>query len=211
MAILTPCKLKIIAWVLLVSIFSACAEGGNRQVGEAGIKDNSVDAAQLDSLSSRTTPDSAEDEAHQLDTIDISQYRKEVPPFKIRLVDGKGYTYKELDKTKPLILIYFQPDCPECQAFTAALSKRLDQLQRQQILMITFEDMHAVKAFDDTYKLSGHPNLKIGSEGYTFIVQKYYQIEHFPIVACFDSTGTLQRILNPRLAPEKLVDLLLAR
>ena len=210
MAILTPCKLKVIAWVLLVSIFSACAADGNRQVDEAGIKDSSAAAVQVDSVSSRATSSSG-DEGDQLDTIDISKYRKAIPPFKVRLVDGKGYTYKELDKTKPLILIYFQPDCPECQAFTAALSKRLKQLEGQQIIMITFEDMHAVKAFDDTYKLSGHPNLKIGSEGYTFIVQKYYQIEHFPIVACFDSAGTLQRILNPRLKPEKLVDLLLAR
>ena len=141
-------------------------------------------------------------------TIDISSYQKAIPPFKIRLVDGKGYTYKDLKKDKPLILVYFQPDCPECQAFTAALVKKLPSLTDKQIVMITFEDIKLVQAFDHKYQLSGHPNVRIGSEGYTFVVQKYYQIEHFPIVAVFDTKGQLKRIINPKLDPAAMIALL---
>lgn len=134
--------------------------------------------------------------------IDISQYKEKIAPFKIRLVDGKGYTYKDLDKNKETILVYFQPDCPECQAFAAALTKRASKIPEKQIVMICFATMQELKKFDKQYHLSEHPNIKIGSEGYTFVVQQYYQINHFPFVASYNKAGKLVRILNPNLKAE---------
>lgn len=145
------------------------------------------------------------------DTIDISRYRKDksgIPPFKIRLVDGKGYTYKDLKKDLPTLLIYFQPDCLHCQQFAAALEKRLPLLSDRQIVLISFAHIKEVSFFDRQYHLSSHPDVKIGSEGYTFLVQKYYQIEHFPFVACFDKQGKLVRVLNPELEPAAMAALL---
>lgn len=145
------------------------------------------------------------------DTIDISRFAKDksgIPPFKIRLVDGKGYTYKDLKKNLPTLLIYFQPDCLHCQQFAAALEKRLPLLSDRQIVLISFAHIKEVGAFDRQYHLSSHPDVKIGSEGYTFLVQKYYQIEHFPFVACFDKEGKLMRVLNPDLEPAAMAALL---
>lgn len=145
------------------------------------------------------------------DTIDISRYRKDqsgIPPFKIRLVDGKGYTYKDLKKGLPTLLIYFQPDCVHCQQFAAALEKRLPLISDRQIVLISFAHIKEVSVFDRQYHLSSHPDVKIGSEGYTFLVQKYYQIEHFPFVACFDKEGKLVRVLNPDLEPAAMAALL---
>jgi len=206
-------RVRLVCLVCLVSIFASCGSNTSRPGSKTADNDSSLHTVLAD------TPGRLENDSNrnartgpgnqpQSDTINISNYPKAIPPFKIRLVDGKGFTYKDLDKNKPLVLIYFQPDCPECQAFTAALAKKLPALKDLQIVMITFEDLKLVKAFDEKYHLSQHPNLKIGSEGYTFIVQKYYQIEHFPIVACFDPSGSLLRILNPGLDPERMVDLL---
>lgn len=70
--------------------------------------------------------------------------------------------------------------------------------------MISYQDIKEVKAFDEEYKLSSYPNIKIGSEGYTFIVQKYYNIQHFPFVAQYEKNGKLKKIISGQLKPEEI-------
>ena len=66
------------------------------------------------------------------------------------------------------------------------------------------KNLKEVKAFDDRYKLSGHQNIKVGSEGYTFVVQKYYNIQRFPFVAEYDKTGRLKKIIRGDVDPEDI-------
>jgi thioredoxin-related protein len=127
-----------------------------------------------------------------------------IAPFKIRLVNGEGFTYTQLKKNEPVILIYFSPTCDHCKSFTKAFLKRIDELQHDQIIMISYEHINAVKAFDEEYKLSSHQNIKIGSEGYTFVVQKYYNIQHFPFIAEYDKNGKPKKIVPWNLKPEEM-------
>ncbi len=127
-----------------------------------------------------------------------------IAPFRIRLTNGQGYTYEQLSKNKPVVLIYFSPTCDHCKEFTEAMLKRINKLQDKQFVMISYENLKEVKAFDDRYKLSGHQNIKVGSEGYTFVVQKYYNIQRFPFVAEYDKTGRLKKIIRGDVDPEDI-------
>lgn len=127
-----------------------------------------------------------------------------IAPFKIRLVTGEGFTYSQLKKDKPVILIYFSTTCDHCKTFTAAFLKRINKLKSSELIMISYEDIKEVKIFDQEYKLSSHPNIKIGSEGYTFVVQKYYNIQHFPFVAEYEKNGKLKKIIPWQLKPEEI-------
>ncbi|WP_170971077.1 peroxiredoxin family protein [Ilyomonas limi] len=118
-----------------------------------------------------------------------------IAPFKIRLVNGEGFTYSQLAKNKPTILVYFSPTCDHCKKFTEAMLKRKKELADRQIIMISYLPLNEVKQFDDEFHLSSYPNIKVGSEGYTFIVQKYYNIQQFPFVATYDKQGKLSKIV----------------
>jgi thioredoxin-related protein len=118
-----------------------------------------------------------------------------IAPFKITLVNGKTYTYKELAKGKPTILVYFSPTCDHCKHFTEAMLKRKKELADKQIVMVAYEPLNLVKKFDDEYHLSSNPNIKVGTEGYTFIIQKYYNVQRFPFVAEYDKKGKLAQIV----------------
>lgn len=130
-----------------------------------------------------------------------------IAPFKIRLVNGEGFTYQQLPKNTAVRLIYFSPGCDHCKAFTAAMLARLAKekpLRDKLIIMMSFEDIKEVQQFDRQYKLSSHPNIKIGSEGYTFVVQRYYNVQHFPFVAEYDRKGDLIKILPQEMTPEQM-------
>ncbi|WP_300599297.1 thioredoxin-like domain-containing protein [Niabella sp.] len=131
-----------------------------------------------------------------------------LPPFKIRLTNGDGFTYEQVDKSKPLVLIYFSPSCEHCGAFTEALLKQKKKWTNKQIIMISYAHIRDVQAFDRLYHLSEHPDIKIGSEGQTFIVQQYYQIQHFPFIALFNKQGRLIKVIRDRLTPEAMVQLM---
>lgn len=135
------------------------------------------------------------------------QYRKRIAtiaPFKIQLVNGKEYTYKDLDPDQPVVLIYFSPDCEECQQFTKALVKRMDDFKDRQLVFVTFQPLDQVTAFYKKNGLAKYPGLKMGTEGYSFTVQKYYKIDHFPFVASYDKSGHLERVYINNTEPEKL-------
>jgi thioredoxin-related protein len=132
------------------------------------------------------------------------QDKRGIAPFKIRLVNGEGFTYQQLPKHVAVRLVYFSPTCDHCKAFAAAMLARQKTLQDKMIIMISFEDIKEVQQFDRLYKLSAHSNIKIGSEGYTFIVQRYYQVEHFPFIAEYNKNGALTRILPQEMTPEQM-------
>lgn len=123
-----------------------------------------------------------------------------IAPFKIRLVNGEGFTYQQLAKDKATILVYFSPTCDHCKHFTEAMLKRKKELANKQIVMVTYLPLNQVKQFDEEFKLSANPNIKVGTEGYTFIVQKYYQVQSFPFVVEYDKKGKLNKIVkyNPK-------------
>lgn len=131
-------------------------------------------------------------------------YKRAIPPFKIRLVNGNGFTYEQVNRHKSLVLVYFSPTCEHCKEFTTALLKRKNELIGRQIIFISFEDLKEMKDFDNLFHLSSIANISIGSEGYTFIVQKYYQIQKFPFVAVFNKKGILVKVISEKLAPEQM-------
>ena len=135
----------------------------------------------------------------------FSQQKKAaIAPFKITLVDGKMYTANQLKKNTPTVLIYFSPDCDHCKNFTAELLKYKDALKNKQIVMVTYLPVSEIKPFDSTYHISSMPNFKIGTEGYTFIVRKYYDVQRFPFIALYDKQMKLIKTLSPTDKPEVL-------
>lgn len=127
-----------------------------------------------------------------------------IPPFKIRLTNGEGFTYEQVVKNQPLVLIYFSPSCEHCKEFTEALLKQKKKWANKQIVMISYVHIRDVQAFDRLYHLSEHPNIKIGSEGQTFVVQQFYQIQRFPLVALFNKQGKLMKVIPDKLTPEAM-------
>lgn len=131
--------------------------------------------------------------------------KKGMAPFKITLLNGKTYTYQQLKKNTPTVLIYFSPDCDHCKNFTAELLKHKDELKNRQIVMVTYLPVAEMKPFDSTYHITSMPNFIMGTEGYSFIVRKYYDVGLFPSIYIFNKEMQLVKTVKPSQTPEALV------
>ncbi|HEK20095.1 TlpA family protein disulfide reductase [Mucilaginibacter sp.] len=123
-----------------------------------------------------------------------------IAPFKILTTKDQNLTPADLPKNKPVVLIYFAPDCPHCQKLIRELKPDMDKLKKFEVVMITFTDIRMVKTFENDYGLDKYPNFILGTEGYTYTVQRYYQLKHTPFVAIYGKNGQLQQYFDK--APE---------
>ncbi|HEY9533358.1 MAG TPA: thioredoxin-like domain-containing protein [Mucilaginibacter sp.] len=133
-----------------------------------------------------------------------------IPPYRILKTDSTWATPANL-KHRRTVLIYFSPDCPHCQHLTMQMREKIKQFGDAQIVMITWSnnyDIRAIKSFVKEFNLTKYRNIIVGTEGYTYVVQKYYKIETTPYIAVFNANGTLSKAF--RKAPEQVDTLIKA-
>jgi thiol-disulfide isomerase/thioredoxin len=119
-----------------------------------------------------------------------SENLKKIAPFKILLENGKPYSASQLS-TGATILIYFSPDCAHCQDFTGDMLQNFNAVGNKQVVMVTSQRMEMLRPFILKYKISDYPNIKIGTEGDTRVVQAYYGVQHYPFIALYNKNGNL--------------------
>ena len=115
-----------------------------------------------------------------------------IPPYHILTTDSVYVTPADLKKNKPVMVIYFSPDCSHCQHLMYDMKPELDKLKGVQIVMITFvNQLKAIQVFKRDFDLAKYHNITIGTEGYTYVVQRYYNVKTTPYIAIYDKTGKL--------------------
>ena len=109
-----------------------------------------------------------------------------IPPFKILQTNGHFFEASQLDKTKPLVLIYFAPDCSHCQVLMESLFKNFAAFKKTQLVLVTFKPMSELQLFERQYNTASYPNIKTGTEGSTYYIRYYYNISNTPFTAVYN-------------------------
>ncbi len=131
-----------------------------------------------------------------------------IPAYRILTTDSNYATPANLKKHRKLMLIYFSPDCPHCQHLTEEMKPKIKELGDTQIVMITWSanfDIRAIKDFVRDYGLKKYPNITVGTEGYTFVVKNYFNVQTTPYIAIYNSNGKLAKAFDKGPEIDKLV------
>ncbi len=128
-----------------------------------------------------------------------------VPPFKITQADGKTFFAANLPLGKAIVIIYFSPDCEDCQQMTKELLKRINEIKNASIAMITSQPKDMVKKFVSEYQLAKYSNIFIGTEEDSYFVGKYYKIGQLPFMALYNKDGDLIKIYNKGVSIDDLL------
>jgi cytochrome oxidase Cu insertion factor (SCO1/SenC/PrrC family) len=115
----------------------------------------------------------------------------QIPTFQMKLSNGTTFSSSQVSKQKPLLIIYFAPDCEHCQILMNELFKKITDFKSAQILMVTFQPLTEVAWFEKKYQTAKYSNLKVGTEVPAFFFKNKYQLEHTPFTALFSKNGKL--------------------
>jgi len=137
----------------------------------------------------------------------LAAFSQSLPPFKMYRSDKTIFNAAELPKTKPVVLIYFDPDCDHCQKLMKELFLKIDAFKKAEIIMVTFKPVEEVAAFEKQHNTQKYPNIIVGTEGIGFYLRNYYGLMTMPFTALYDKKGNL----NYSYRKETFVDDLINR
>ena len=121
----------------------------------------------------------------------LYQVQKTPPPAVLLLTDSttKWNLKAKLEKDKPLLIIFFSPECDHCQHETEALIKNISKFNGIQIVMATTMPFGDMKAFAKKYQLAKH-GITVGKD-IAYIMPSYYEMKNLPYLAFYDKNKKL--------------------
>jgi arsenate reductase-like glutaredoxin family protein len=112
-----------------------------------------------------------------------------LPPFRMTQANGKIFKAEDLPMGKPIIIIYFSPECDHCEKLMKELLKRTEEFKKASIAMVTYLPVEKVVEFEKTYVLKKYSNIYAGTENSSFFLKNYYNLIEMPFAALYSKNG----------------------
>ena len=122
--------------------------------------------------------------------------RGKLPPFAMMQANGKIFRAHELPMGKPMVIIYFSPECDHCDILMKEFLKREAAFRKTSVVMITHLAVDKVAKFVKQYALTNYANVYVGTEGTWLFVKNYYKIVEMPFIALHDRNGNLVKLFR---------------
>ena len=114
-----------------------------------------------------------------------------LPPFHLPKLDSATYLTKDdVRKNRRTLIMFFSPDCEHCKHQTENILADFGKFRDIEIIMATYQPFGELKEFNEHYKLSEHPNIKMGRDE-KFMLPPFYKIRNLPYLALYDKKGQL--------------------
>jgi peroxiredoxin len=126
----------------------------------------------------------------------------EQPSIPLTLLDNTQVNVKDL--TGKNALIFFQPDCDHCQREAQEFERNLEAFAGTTLYFITSGPMEEIKAFADTYKLAGRPNVHFAFTAPLNVLNNYGPISA-PSVYIYSEDHKLVKGFNGETPIERII------
>ena len=129
----------------------------------------------------------------------LPKYAKDkvLPNFKIvvdvrlkdasrKLLDTTLFTNANLPVNRPVVIVYFSPECGHCHFEMKEIIKNIDSLRNAFFVFTSRYPIDSIKGFANKYKVSSYPNMIMGKDP-TYFFPVYYNISFTPFIAVYDT------------------------
>jgi len=133
-----------------------------------------------------------------------------IPQYRILRVDSTYTNQDALNTNKPVMIIYFGPDCPHCQHLMSEMKENMASFRDIQIVMITFTHteypyLNMIKNFSRDYALPKYKNITMGTEYPGLKVLNYYHVTTTPFIAVYDRKGKMVKYFDKPPKVDELI------
>lgn len=117
--------------------------------------------------------------------------KDKVPPFRMMMANNKVFMAEDFPLGKPILIIYFSPECEDCHIFIEGMLNRIGDFKNVSIAMVTYMTGDIVSKYVVKNSLNMYTNIYVGTEGNTLFLKNYYNIINFPYVVLYNKEGDL--------------------
>lgn len=130
------------------------------------------------------------------------------PSIGIQLMDSSTILQTQtIAKDKPVVFLVFNTTCEHCQQEASDLVKNKNRLDKIRLLMMSYENITAIKKFYDKYSLSQIKGLIIGRD-YRFAGANYFIYESVPFCAIYSKNHLYINSLERNFTTDSIFNVL---
>jgi thiol-disulfide isomerase/thioredoxin len=145
--------------------------------------------------------------AQEIDTVPMYKKLPFVPSFSILLTDSTWYNKENLPKKKPVIIIYFNPDCGHCQLEAEEINAHMEEFKAAEIVMVSYAPLDEIKIFAETYQLNNYSNIHFGRDTKYFL-PTFYKVKFTPFMAVYDKKGKLLKVYPSGMNRDEVIEMI---
>jgi len=128
-----------------------------------------------------------------------------LPSFDMLLMDRSTIIHsKEIPEGKPIVVIYFRPDCPHCNAETKTFLDNIQSLKDVRLYYLTSASFEDIKGFYDHYNLELYQNIVIGKD-YEHSFFEAFNPHSVPYMAIYDGKKNLVKVYHGEVGINSLI------
>jgi len=147
---------------------------------------------------------------HAQDYDTIPPYQKDslhIPNFTVLKIDSAYANDRTIPKDKPVIIIYFSPECGHCQITADEFSKRMADMKDFYFVWLSYYPLPEIREFAKKFNLQQFNNIIIGrDENYT--IPSYFRVKFTPFMAVYDKEHHLIQTYGQGTDADTLIKLL---
>ncbi len=143
--------------------------------------------------------------AQDADTMPYQKYGV-LPTFEALTLDSNDiFNTYTIPEGRPIVVIYFSPDCDHCEDLTKEILEHIDEFKKTRIYMLTLMNLVKTKEFCDKLHLEDYKNIKVYKD-FLFFGLKFYGFKAFPFAAVYDGDKKLVKGFPHKLTAELLAE-----
>lgn len=117
--------------------------------------------------------------------------QQKLPPFQMMQSNYKVFKASNLPYERPIIIIYFSPECDHCQRLMKNFFENVKLFDNVSVAMVSFLSVETMQKFEKDYNVRRYPNIYVGTEGNSFFLRQYYGLTEMPFAATYRKDGNL--------------------
>lgn len=128
-----------------------------------------------------------------------------LPNIAFRTIAGDSVNLQEFDKTIPLVIIYFHPECEHCRYEAKEIGQNATAFKNCQLIMVTPDDStKRVEQFCNTHNLWGIDNIEFLLDREN-LFKKTFGKAIIPSVYIYDKNRKLKKQFLGETKPEAII------
>lgn len=135
----------------------------------------------------------------------FAQDNAPLPNFKFTDTDGKVVSPATLEQGKPVVVVYFDPDCDHCQQQAEWVRDGINLFKDIQLVWVSWGEADAVKKFEKTYFGGLEGALLHVTNDTEYSIDNWFGYSEVPSIYVYNSTWTRTKTLRKETPATEIV------
>ncbi|HVX27309.1 MAG TPA: thioredoxin domain-containing protein [Parafilimonas sp.] len=147
---------------------------------------------------------------HAQDVDTIPPYEKDslhIPSFTVLQTDSVFTNDKKIPNNKPVVIVYFSPECGHCQITADEFSKKMKEMKNIFFVWVSYYPLPEIKEFAKKFNLQQFNNIIIGRDP-NYTIPSYFRVKFTPFMAVYNKEHHLIQTYGQGTEADTLINLL---